>query len=71
MKLLTQRALQRFRISLIALFFWLGVNLLSAQNVDLIAPYVHEGKTYDAMKISNYEKGVLVEFTNKDEFCTR
>ena len=67
-RILTPRALLRFRRISIT-FSVLLIAILAIDSVYGIAPYLYNDKEYDQIAYSYFDKGYIMEFTNRDEFC--
>lgn len=59
---------QEFRAKLVitTLFASAGLQVMAES-----AQYYYSGQEFDQMMITNFQRGRIVEFTNREEFCHR
>ena len=66
---LTKRSLARFKW-MSAVFLGLVALVLLSDQVKA-EPYEYNGEDFDSKDELEFDKGYIIEYTNKEEFCTR
>ncbi|MGK0368141.1 MAG: hypothetical protein ACI9QD_001282 [Thermoproteota archaeon] len=71
MSILTPRAYSKFKITIMIFCLWVSINYSVQLSIDFLAPYEHSGIYYNQVTTAIFDKGTLMEYTNKEEFCHR